>query len=284
MALLHTRDQVVRSLDSHLAELHGLRQALAQVEQQAQVVQHVAAPPVSVPLPPPVPQPVPMVQPVAIYDDPPAPPPPMPQPPEPVLAALQGLQEALLHKAPVTPAPMPMAEVFPDRLPDFSEQLVAQPFALPPMQSMTHLPSRPLVAPSMPQQTMSFQTAFTTVAPELVPAPAAQPVAAPASMPLSRPLVAKRPSLPLLPLTTLPPPSLEVQRQHTPLPPPREIAREVVADPRMAQATLEDLNAALAFAFSHASQPSRPLQPESMAVASRPLAQPQQQWSLPPRA
>jgi len=199
-----------------------------------------------------------------------------------VLAALQGLQEALLQKAPMTPAPMPMSEVFPDRLPDFSEPPAASPFSVPlsqpPMQHVAAT-SRPLIVPSVPQQMMSFQTAFTTVAPELP--PFAQP---PASIaPLSRPLTSQPiPPLPQVTQVTLPAPVSTAMRAQITLPPAREMAREVAADPRMEQATLEDLNAALAFAFSQATQPSRPLVAEA-PVSSRPLA-PNAQWTLPPRA
>lgn len=291
MALLQTRDHVVRALDAHLAEMHALRHQLAEAEQQtAMASAPVAAPAyqpasVSTALPPPLPrEPAPVhhipAQPVAAVYDPPAPPPQAPLPPEPVLAALQGLQEALLQKVPVTPAPMPMSEVFPDRLPDFTDAAppIASPFSLPPMQMPPQelaMPSRPLVAPAMPQQMMSFQTAFTTVAAEPTPpAPA-----------LSRPLAAQ-PALPPLPLVTqvtLPPPAVSSQRLPTPLPPARDMAREVAADPRMEQATLEDLNAALAFAFSQPAQQSRPFTGESAPVASRPLP-PGPQWSLPSRS
>ncbi len=300
MALLHTRDQVVRALDAHLAEMHGLRQVLAEAEQQSLVEAQplaVAPPaPAAAPLPPPLPQPptyaAPQMAsppaPVVAYD-PPAPPPPPPPTPEPVLAALQGLQEALLHKVPVTPAPMPMSEVFPDRLPDFSEAPAVSPFSVPlqaqvPMSAPLPPPpaaSRPLVMPTVPPQMMSFQTAFTTVAPE----PAAQhaPVLPPpqVSAPLSRPL-----SVPVVPpsLTgqvAMPAPVSGAVRPAAELPPARQMAREVAADPRMEQATLEDLNAALAFAFSQATQPSRPLVAEA-PVSSRPLSPPAQ-WNLPPR-
>lgn len=306
MALLQTRDHVVRALDAHLAELHGLRHQLAEAEQKSMIQSAAPLPPPSfqpappsAALPPPLPQ-----QPVAVQQahpsvlmyDPPAPPPPAPLPPEPVLAALQGLQEALLHKAPVTPAPMPMSEVFPDRLPDFTEvpPVAASPFSLPPVQRLPQhempLASRPLVAPHEvplasrpllvqpnPQQMMSFQTAFTTVAQEaghlstpMQPAPLSRPL--PPSPIVHPPVVTQ---------VTLPPASGAMRAQIS-LPPSREMAREVAADPRMEQATLEDLNAALAFAFSQAAQPSRPLMAEATG-SSRPLA-PAAQWTLPPRA
>lgn len=310
MALLQTRDQIVKALDQHLAELHGLRRALAEADQWSVLNAAPAPEPSAPPIPAPVPQP-PMVQnwqleqqrmpePVSQVNDAPLPPPPSPPPPAPVLAALQGLQDVLLHKAPITPAPMPMSEVFPDRLPDFAHESAAVPGVVPaptpfslrdaaasPVSMPLPVPA-PSPLPSMPppiQPIMNFQTAFTTVAPE--PATPAAPeymLPPPSSVPLSRPF-------PQPHLMAPPPPPVSQVMLPAPvsrsLPPPRDMAREVAADPRMEQATLEDLNAALALAFSQAAQPSRPLGQPAASIAtmqapaaSRPMTQ---QWNLPPR-
>lgn len=311
-ALLQMRDEVVKALDTHLAELHGLQHVLAEADQQAVMSANpqpeMVLPPVAEP-PPPLPQShvpyhwqaeshLPVMPEAAIpAPDAPLPPPPAPVPPAPVLAALQSLQDVLLQKAPITPAPMPMSQVFPDRIPDFTQEappaaaVPPTPFSLrdltPPSVSMPLPP--PAALPAVPpplQPIMNFQTAFTTVAPEPIAAPslAERQLPPPSSVPLSRPLQAQV-------MPPLPPPS-HVSQMTLPapvsrgLPPPREMAREVAADPRMEQATLEDLNAALALAFSQASQPSRPLgQPSATMpapVTSRPLAS-APQWNLPPR-
>jgi hypothetical protein len=161
--------------------------------------------------------------------------PEMPAPPPVVLNALQGLQNVLLQKVPLTPVPVPMHAVFPDRLPELpAEQMSAvQP---PPLAPQARSPFE--FAPSQPEQpSVHIQHVMTPVAPE-VPAPSAL--------------------------------------QETPMPPQFE------------QATLADLNAALAYAFSQAATPSQRLTggaatsalPSAMGGAA-PVASPH--WQIPPR-
>ncbi len=256
MGILQTRDQVVKSLDKHLSELHSLRRALSESEQVAIVatpapsLPEVKTPSGRLTTLPKMPE-LPMAPSDTIHHAPqpreqrpdpvmtqviwpgvqgaavPAPK-PLP-PPTAVLNALQGLQDVLLQKGPLTPPPMPMSAVFPDHLPD--------------------LPA---------------------------------PVVAAAVMP---------PAAPAIPAhhTPLPPPAAPSYSPPAPALPP-QIAREAQSDPRFEHATLEELNSALALAFSQGSgqAPQQQATAEIMAaphMQSRLLVQPHTnaQWQLPPR-
>ena len=325
MALLQTRDQVIKSLDKHLSELHSLRLALADADNAAIVNQPMAAPVVSSSASSaqarhePIStyghsaQPT-MILPSTRHDIEPTPAQPGPQPPRDMLNALQGLQNALLMKTPLTPQPIPMSEVFPDHLPEVQTHLsspaptsqaapafslpafpspVADPAAapLPPQflsasqlgspfpnhqaqQPQFHLPAGPAALPQ-PQHPFSLPSAVSQVSSASAMAPAMD----------GRNLFGSpspAPTPPAFPQITMPP--LAVGGISA------DVAREARVDSQMEQATLEDLNAALAFAFSQVSSPSQPLHSPMTIAVQQPQreAQHQQaahpQWQLPQRA
>lgn len=320
MALLQTRDQVVRALDKHLAELHSLRRALAEADQVAVLNAHgITNPteashnpaPASRPLTPVFSQPQ-QAQ-IAALQQPSAPPawstqpgmpmqsmelPPLPalnqpNPPSTVLNALQGLQDILLQKAPLTPPPMPMNQVFPESLPDMVQVHEPAPPAAPqPMQFAA--PQAPVViapppAPAQPPAAASAPRSPFEVAMLGAPPVAMQPqqmvntLSPMMEQPSQAQTLMQLPPPPMAQVATLPPQVMAPPAQ------PQPMAREVSGiDPKLEQATLEDLNAALAFAFSQASTPSHPMMGNSMtSVLSNSQQQrtspAAQQWQLPPR-
>ena len=262
MAILQTRDQVVRSLDKHLAELHSLRRALSDAD--SPMVSQAAptgstptpqastevAPPVSVTILPPPPSPAPGPKPLmtqVVWPSAPSTTPtaentasPHPHapiaPPPAVINALQGLQDVLLQKVPLTPPPMPMSAVFPDQLP-------ALPDANPAAQRS------PVVLAASPFELATAQ-----------------------------------------PATNLNPTAILPQAPHSTMQQaPMSGAREVLPDPKIDQATLEDLNTALAYAFSQAASNSPvhsagPMTSVIHPATAKPAQQgASQQWQLPPR-
>ncbi|MBL9116129.1 MAG: hypothetical protein JNJ83_14070 [Verrucomicrobiaceae bacterium] len=266
MAILQTRDQVVRSLDKHLSELHSLRRALSEadsplVSQSAPAISISAPPPqselqtpVSVTILPPTPAPV-MPKPVMTQvvwpsaQNAPAVAPataeraaggqlPLPtMPPPAVINALQGLQDVLLQKAPLTPPPMPVSAVFTEQLP-----------ALP--EAPTVLQPAPVAASISPFELVPSQTTISPSQSDFVPQQ-------------------RTPTIPQVPLS---------------------VAREATTDPKIDQATLEDLNAALAYAFSQAATPVQsssqggPMTSVMSQLNPAGLQQvTNQQWQLPPR-
>jgi hypothetical protein len=329
MALLQTRDQVIKSLDKHLSELHFLRLALAEADNAAIGNDTTSAPALSASVSNAQPHDEPlgsyglaaqpsMILPGSRHDIESTQVQAAPQPPRDMLNALQGLQNALLMKTPLTPQPVPMAEVFPDHLHELQAHpspAVAASLAMPTSFSVpvgpapaaepavTHLPPPLLPAahpgfafPTPQDQYPQPQPQFQPPASAVPMRQMQQPFTLPPAVSQVSSASVMVPSMDGRSLLSSPPlaPTHFSFHQH-PMPPlaasgiSADVAREARIDSQMEQATLEDLNVALAFAFSQVSSPSQPLpSPTTMAVHQPHREAPQQaappQWQLPQRA
>jgi hypothetical protein len=323
MALLQTRDQVIKSLDKHLSELHSLRLALAEsdnatINHQAHSGSATSAQPRQEPIGNSghtLPRTKILLN--GRHDMEQAHEQPAPQPPRDMLYALQGLQNALLQKSPLTPPPRPMSEVFPDHLTEvqapFSAPtpppLAAHSFSLPsvpaPAAEPTAAPLPPQFPPASPfafpfpaphaQQPFLHSHFHQAAAPEQMPQ-TQHPFTLPPTVSHASPAPMPAPAMDGWSLFSSPPPAPAPTAFHQdPMLPSvaggisADVAREARIDSQMEQATLADLNAALAFAFSQVSSPSQPLHsPMTTAVHQPHREAPQQaahpQWHLPQRA